>query len=185
VGKKTLRFLSAKSGASDEQKGFWQGRFAPAVIKRGFFCGMLLLLEIGMNNADKAFAAPVPAQQRMLLPGNLKNAEMSSENDLSGLRDPTEPPENLGVAAVSSKKSGTHKGLVLTTILVSPQRRLAIINNQITRVGDKIGSVEIMAITPQGVRVREREQRGREWVLTFDHQPIKTVSDPVSGGEHR
>ncbi len=70
------------------------------------------------------------------------------------LRDPTRPPdaplEELGTIAASSYAPGP---LHLSSILISPERRLATINGRRVRTGDQVGSARVLEITPVSVRV--------------------------------
>ncbi len=70
------------------------------------------------------------------------------------LWDPTRPPdaplEELGMVGASSYAPGP---LYLSSILISPERRLATINGQRVRTGEQVGSARVLEITPVSVRV--------------------------------
>jgi MSHA biogenesis protein MshK len=64
----------------------------------------------------------------------------------AGLVDPTSP---YGNAPASTQRH--HGGLQLQSTLVSPGRRLAIINGRTYRVGDPVGSLVVKEIQPYEV----------------------------------
>lgn len=106
----------------------------------------------------------------LLLNGALSLAEPVS------LRDPTQPPAEIGTAVIESNPGIAYEGVRLTTILFSPQRKLAIINNQIAQIGDKVGDIQVLAITPQSVRVRDLKQQGQEFTLTLANPVVKVIT---------
>lgn len=65
------------------------------------------------------------------------------------LQDPTRPPtySSTKQAIVGSKQ------LVLNAIFVYPRDRFAMINNQVFRIGDKIGEFTVTNITPYTVEL--------------------------------
>lgn len=64
------------------------------------------------------------------------------------LHDPTRPDYVAGAATSSST------GWQLSSTLISPQRRLAVINGTTVAVGDRIGGARVLAIQPGSVRLR-------------------------------
>jgi MSHA biogenesis protein MshK len=66
-----------------------------------------------------------------------------------GLPDPTRPSSAQGGGVVT----GVH-GLVLQSVLIAPQRRLAVINGHTLAVGERIGDVTVAAIQPHEVVVK-------------------------------
>lgn len=95
---------------------------------------------------------------------------------MAGLRDPTRPPSEGAVASATYSRTTSVKrgGGVLSTIIFSPHRKLAIINDQIVRVGDKVGSMEILSINAKSVEVRDERRSGKQFTLTVhEHFPIK------------
>jgi len=56
---------------------------------------------------------------------------------------------------------------VLGTILFSPDRKLAIVDNQIVAVGDDVRRARIVEITPGAVMLRDAQGRLRQ--LTLSH----------------
>ncbi|MHB8455918.1 MAG: hypothetical protein ACYDDO_14765 [Acidiferrobacterales bacterium] len=68
-----------------------------------------------------------------------------ADDSLAGLTDPTRPYGSAG------EWSRGHAGLVLQSTLVSPRRRLAVINGREFTVGEHVGGAEITAIRPYEV----------------------------------
>jgi hypothetical protein len=77
-------------------------------------------------------------------------------------RDPTKPPEpklsviNNRVRAPSyltSLKKNDLKDYDIQGIIISPSRRLVLINNQLLRIGDTIGKARVMAINPNNIKL--------------------------------
>ena len=74
------------------------------------------------------------------------------------LRDPTRPP-----AASAKRMAGKteQSGWILQSVLISPERRYAIINGEVVPVGGSVAGAELVAIaeervtlrTPEGLRV--------------------------------
>lgn len=62
------------------------------------------------------------------------------------LRDPTRPP--------GSTASSHHGGLVVTSILIAKDRRLATVNGKILAVGDEIMGARVAGIQPNLVQFR-------------------------------
>ena len=70
------------------------------------------------------------------------------------LRDPTRPP------AVSAKGAAgriEQAGWILQSVLISPERRYAIINGEVVRLGGSIAGAELVAITEGRVTLRTQE----------------------------
>ncbi len=129
---------------------------------------------IGLANTPKLVVT-----QQNAVAAKAESADLASA--IGSLRDPTRPPAEAGVAArstiSSSRPTGTSGGL-LSTIIFSPQRRLAIIDDHIVRVGDKVGSIEVLSIDADSVKVRDRNRKGKEFTLTVHEQlQIKTPVD--------
>lgn len=68
------------------------------------------------------------------------------------LRDPTRP------AATSGKGTGAanaeRSGWVLQSVLISPERRYAIINGEVVPLGGSIAGAELIAVTAERVTLR-------------------------------
>lgn len=61
------------------------------------------------------------------------------------LQDPTRP--------TSYRAVGKKQQLKLESVLVSPSRRVAVINGQVVGEGDKIGSAKVIQIRKEGVKI--------------------------------
>jgi len=71
------------------------------------------------------------------------------------LRDPTRPAmvaNSKGVAARAEQS-----GWILQSVLISPERRYAIINGEVVPVGGAIAGAELVAIAPERVTLRTPE----------------------------
>lgn len=86
---------------------------------------------------------------------------------LSGLRDPTQPLPAEPDAHISEDHWALH------SVLISKNRRVAIINNQVLGVGDRLANFEIIAILPNAVQLRELENN-KQLTLFLVAQKIKT-----------
>jgi MSHA biogenesis protein MshK len=64
------------------------------------------------------------------------------------LRDPTRPPASLGQA--EHPEAGA-AGPVLQSVLVSPERKIAIISGQTVKLGGKFGDAKVIRITESEV----------------------------------
>ena len=71
------------------------------------------------------------------------------------LRDPTRPPpaESARGAAGRIEQSGW----VLQSVLISPERRYAIINGEVVALGGSIAGAELVAVAEERVTLRTRE----------------------------
>ena len=71
------------------------------------------------------------------------------------LRDPTRPPpaESARGAAGRIEQSGW----VLQSVLISPERRYAIINGEVVKLGGSIAGAELVAVAEERVTLRTRE----------------------------
>jgi MSHA biogenesis protein MshK len=72
-----------------------------------------------------------------------------------GLRDPTEPPP--AKAAAPAGAGAPTSGPVLQSVIVSDGRKLALIDGQTYRSGDKLGDSTIAAISSNEVTLRGPE----------------------------
>ncbi len=91
----------------------------------------------------------------------------------SALDDPMRPPSFDPGGRVGSAPAGP-SGFSLTSTLVSPDRRVAVINGRTLAVGERIGGAEIIEILPDRVRIRRGK---KESTLTL--APVN-VKEPVS-----
>lgn len=70
------------------------------------------------------------------------------------LPDPTRPPDQIGYAPSQTTSSGP----VLQSVLISPQRRVAIISGKTVKVGDKFGGAHVMSISESEVVLRNGKE---------------------------
>jgi MSHA biogenesis protein MshK len=71
------------------------------------------------------------------------------------LNDPTRPPT---VSAATDAGATVDSALVLQSILVSPGRRLAVINGQTVKQGDKLGETRVVDIREGEVVLRSDQE---------------------------
>lgn len=67
------------------------------------------------------------------------------------IADPTRPPGAALTAAVTGEQVDV--ALVLQSVIVSPERRVAVINGRSVRTGDRVGDAEVMEISRSRVRL--------------------------------
>jgi MSHA biogenesis protein MshK len=73
-----------------------------------------------------------------------------------GLPDPTRPPAM--VESASEQDASASSGPVLQSVLISPTRRIATINGQALKPGDKFGEARVMKITENEVVLRNGQE---------------------------
>ena len=71
------------------------------------------------------------------------------------LRDPTRPPPAAGARAVPGRIE--HPAWVLQSVLISPERRYAIINDEVVALGGSIAGAELVAVAEERVTLRTQE----------------------------
>ena len=70
----------------------------------------------------------------------------------ASLPDPTRPPQRFVASAASG--SVVADNWQLGSILIAPQRRVAVINGRPLSVGDQVSGAKVMTIEPGQVRLR-------------------------------
>jgi hypothetical protein len=70
------------------------------------------------------------------------------------LRDPTRPPFFARASSTVKEASQPAADLVLQTVLVSPQRRNAVISGRLVHLGDSISGMRVVAIRESEVVLR-------------------------------
>lgn len=70
------------------------------------------------------------------------------------LRDPTRPPGANGVRIAPGERSAPTGGLRLQSILISPERRAAIVSGQVVRLGESVQGHRVIAIGESEVVLR-------------------------------
>ena len=71
--------------------------------------------------------------------------------------DPTRPP-NFSELASNAAQDSSAPAWQLSSILVSPQRSIAIINGKTVKQGDRIGNARVLKIQTTGVILRTGEE---------------------------
>ena len=94
------------------------------------------------------------------------------------LGDPTRPPD-VSTVAVESPESGDAPFRV-STILIAPGRKVAIVNGSRVEVGDKVGGATVSEINAQAVLL---EMTGEEFELRISGQPVKVIARSDYGEE--
>ncbi|MEO8165299.1 MAG: MSHA biogenesis protein MshK [Betaproteobacteria bacterium] len=79
-------------------------------------------------------------------------ASAASLGIAQGLRDPTRPSAISAKGA--SRSAATQTGWVLQSVLISPERRYAIINGEVVPVGGSVAGAEVIAIAEERVTLR-------------------------------
>ncbi len=88
--------------------------------------------------------------------------------DASERRDPTRPPTQTAKAAV---QAGGSAQPVISSIIAGPTRQLAVIDGQLRRVGDRVGSMTVTAIEPEAVELQSA--RSGRVVLRLSKRTMK------------
>jgi MSHA biogenesis protein MshK len=96
------------------------------------------------------------------------------------LRDPTRPP-SASTKAASGKPE--QSGWILQSVLISPERRSAIINGEIVQIGGSIAGAELIAIAAE--RVTLRTQEGLRTVQLFPDVTRLGAADASIGATKR
>jgi len=74
--------------------------------------------------------------------------------DAAALNDPTRPPGRSSSSQSAKIATAPTTRLELTSILVAPERRVAVINGQPLQIGERIGDSRVMAIQFDEVLVK-------------------------------
>ena len=91
------------------------------------------------------------------------------------MRDPTRPP----VASTRSLAGKTEpSGWILQSVLISPERRYAIINGEVVPIGGSIAGAELISIAAERVTLRTRE--GLRVVYLFPDVATLGIADAAS-----
>jgi hypothetical protein len=92
-----------------------------------------------------------------------------------GLMDPTQPAH-----ARSANTGETLAAVRVEAILQSGERRLAIINGKVVRAGDRLGSIQILEVNPDGVRY---SRNGETNVARLTAKPMQVRHNVGPAGE--
>ena len=71
------------------------------------------------------------------------------------LRDPTRPPPVASAKGAPARIE--QPGWILQSVLISPERRYAIINGEVVQLGGSIEGAELVAVAEERVTLRTRE----------------------------
>ena len=91
----------------------------------------------------------------------------------AALKDPTRPPTIQSAGRAVATRAAFWR---LTSTLISPERRIAVINRRIVEAGQRVGGALVVWIGPGRVRLRLRHN-DREFMLRLLPRDVKT---PVS-----
>jgi MSHA biogenesis protein MshK len=81
-------------------------------------------------------------------------AALATEAIAEQLRDPTRPPASLAPAAGDAPAASRSAGLVLQSVLIAPDRRSAIVDGRLLKVGDSVAGFRVTAIEEGVVTLR-------------------------------
>lgn len=94
---------------------------------------------------------------------------------LAQLKDPTRPPVSPSGGAIEEDNAAT--GWTLSSILVSPQRRVAIINGKAVTAGEILAGAKVLSISEKSVKL---EFRGEVLLLNLLPKKIKVMRDSAN-----
>ncbi len=97
------------------------------------------------------------------------------------LRDPTRPPPAASARVAAGRIE--QSGWVLQSVLISPERRYAIINGEVVALGGSIAGAELVAIAEE--RVTLRTQEGLRIVRLYPDVRRQGVADASAGATKR
>lgn len=96
------------------------------------------------------------------------------------MRDPTRPPSFVAPAGTAAVRESD---LVLQTVLISTERRAAIINGRLLRLGENIAGMQLMSISESEVQLRGRgESRTLHLFPAVDRRDSKPSAAGSAGG---
>lgn len=101
---------------------------------------------------------------------------MSGAAPAAPLNDPTRPPSAKAVKPTKAVRKQTR--WILSSTLVSAQRRSAVINDRVVSVGEKINGARVVAIQPASVHLR---RHGSDITLVLLKKNVKRPSRRGSG----
>jgi MSHA biogenesis protein MshK len=91
----------------------------------------------------------------------------------AAMEDPTRPPSLSGGKAVAGVRHKPRPRWRLSSTLISPQRRSAVIDGRVVVRGDRINGATVISIESGAVRLRAK---GREFTLLLLEKEIKSLS---------
>ena len=102
--------------------------------------------------------------QRLIALGLLFAASTSQAALAQPLNDPTRPP-----SATSPQESGEPVPSRLQSVLLSPTRKIAVIDGRAVRLGERVGDATLIAIAPSQVTL----QRGARYETLRMHPAVQ------------
>lgn len=104
---------------------------------------------------------------------------LASVTDVAALNDPTRPPARRSSTQSLGSVTAPSARLELTSILVAPERRVAVINGKSVQIGEKIGDYKVVDIQFDVVLVKNDH---RSIPLTLKNTVVKkSVRLPAKG----
>jgi len=97
----------------------------------------------------------------------------SSASATEPLPDPTRP---VLMGGVQKAKTADPKHWQLTSVLISAQRRVAVINDQVVRIGQNINGAKLLTVEPGSALL---SHAGRRIRLELIAEPVKRVVAPA------
>ena len=103
----------------------------------------------------------------------------------SELADPTQPPAGIydmqggGQGAATVTRPRANNGL--QSVIISPQRRAAIINGTTVELGEKIGGAKLIEVNEGGVVLQGN--RGKRMLALFPGVNLKMKTIPAQAGQ--
>lgn len=96
------------------------------------------------------------------------------------LEDPTRPPSAKASSSYVASTKSNRPRWVLTSTLVSAERRTAVINDKVVAPGDRVNGATVVSIQPSAVQLRAN---GQQVTLMMLKKNIKSLSQVVSSGQ--
>jgi hypothetical protein len=93
------------------------------------------------------------------------------------MHDPTQPFRAAAAGEPAAPASGREPRFKVTAVIVSPTRRVAIVNGKAVQEGQQIGGAEVVKIDGRSVQLREGN---REFVVQLGDA---RASAPHAGGD--
>lgn len=93
---------------------------------------------------------------------------------VEALRDPTRPPADPTLSRPAENHAAEH--WQLSSILISPQRRIAVINGRSLQVGQSLAGARVLSIEADQVVLRQGE---RTHILRLNSHHLKTPTPVV------
>jgi len=131
-------------------------------IAAGVVAGVLALSAwyfIASRGRDSRRAELARLEQQVArLESDVQRATARGTSAQEARTSPPPAPSEVAVSAATpgrrSREVSAEPELIVSSILYSSQRRLAIVNGRIVRIGDRIGSSTILYIEPRAVTVQ-------------------------------